>query len=84
MRSSPLQERGRAAEGTQYYRGRATFKTRERLQTLDIACDAVLGECIGVSHILGGTSQNDALGALFERFKRQGRHAAPLDPATPA
>jgi hypothetical protein len=60
------------------------FKTRERLQTLDIACDAILGACIGVSHILDGTSQNDALSALVERFVRQGRHAAPLDRASPA
>jgi hypothetical protein len=57
------------------------FKSRERLATLDIACDAVLGACIGVSHILDGTSQNDALSALVERFERQGRHAAPLDRA---
>jgi hypothetical protein len=60
------------------------FKLRERLATLDMACDAVLGACIGVSHILGGTSQNDAVRALFQRFERQGRHAAPLDRASPA
>lgn len=60
------------------------FKPRERLETLDMACDAVLGGCIGVSQILGGTSQNDAVRALFERFERQGRHAAPLDRASPA
>jgi len=57
------------------------FKPGERLATLDIACDAVLGACIGVNQLLGGTSQSDALRALFERFERQGRHAAPLDAA---
>jgi hypothetical protein len=52
------------------------FKPGERLATLDTACDAVLGACIAVSDMLGGTSQNDALRALWERFLRQGRHAA--------
>ena len=60
-----------------------SFKPRERLATLDMACDAVLGACIGVNQLLEGTSQNDGLRALFERFERQGRRAAPLDPATP-
>jgi hypothetical protein len=52
------------------------FKPGERLATLDMACDAVFGACIGVNQLLGGTSQNDALRALWERFARQGRHAA--------
>jgi hypothetical protein len=53
------------------------FKPGERPTTVDLASDMVLGACIGVSQILGGTSQNDALRALFERFERQGRRAAP-------
>jgi hypothetical protein len=54
------------------------FKPMERLATLDMACDAVLGACIGVSQIFGGTSQNEAVTALFERFMHQGRCTAPL------
>ena len=34
------------------------FKPRERLATLDMACDAVLGACLGVSEILGGTGMS--------------------------
>ena len=60
------------------------FKPGERLATLDMACDAVFGACIGVSQILGGTSQDEAVRALFEKFERQGRRAAPLDRASPA
>ena len=60
------------------------FKPRERLETLDMACEAILGACMGVSRFLGGTSQNDAILALFERFERQRLHAAPLDRAGPA
>jgi hypothetical protein len=54
------------------------FKRRERLETLDMACNAVLGACIGVSELLGGTSQNEAVTALSERFMHQRRRAAPL------
>ena len=32
----------------------------------------------GVSQIFGGTSQNEAVTALFERFMHQGRCTAPL------
>jgi hypothetical protein len=52
------------------------FKPNERLATLDMACDVLLGACLGVSQLLGGTSQNDALRTLFERFVRQDRRAA--------
>jgi hypothetical protein len=52
------------------------FKSKERLATVDLACEALLGACIGVNQLMGGTSQGDAVRALFERFERQGRHAA--------
>jgi hypothetical protein len=61
-----------------------TLTPRERLATLDMACDAVVGACIGVSQLLGGTSQNQAVHAIAERFMRQGRHAAGREPGTPA
>jgi hypothetical protein len=47
------------------------FTPRERLQTLDVACYVILGACVGVSELLGGTSQDGAVRALFERFERQ-------------
>ena len=47
------------------------FKDRERLLTLARACNALLGVCLGVSALLGGTSQDDALGALWKRFVAQ-------------
>ncbi len=59
------------------------FKPSERLTTLDMGCGALFGASTGVSHILGGTSQDDAIRALIERFELQGRHAAPLDRASP-
>jgi hypothetical protein len=52
------------------------FKPNERLETLDMACDALIGACIGVSQLLGLTSQQAPLRALFERWERQGRHAS--------
>jgi hypothetical protein len=55
------------------------FKARERLETLDMGCSAVLLACRGVSAILGGTSQSDALRALIERFERRVGQAAPID-----
>jgi hypothetical protein len=55
-----------------------SFLPSERLETLDMACNAVLGGCMAVSLLLGGTSQNDAVRTLSERFQRQGGHAAPL------
>jgi hypothetical protein len=48
------------------------FKPNERLQTLDMACNALLGVCLAVSAMLGGTSQDEALAALWGRFARQG------------
>jgi Family of unknown function (DUF5677) len=53
-----------------------SFKPGERLKTLDMACNAVIGACAAVSLILGGTSQSDALRALADRFKRQDHRAA--------
>lgn len=52
------------------------FKPGERLVTLDMACDALLGACLGVGARLGGTSQDDALGALWKQFVGQGLRAA--------
>ena len=60
-----------------------SFLPGERLATLDMACDAVLGACMGVSLVLGVTSQNEAVRALYERFVHQGRHAAPLTAQAP-
>ena len=61
-----------------------SFSPTERLETVDMACDAVLGACICVSLVLGGTSQDDALSTLYGRFVRQGCHAWPPDLASPA
>jgi hypothetical protein len=47
------------------------FTPRERLQTLGMACHVVISACAGVSELLGGTSQDGAVRALFERFERQ-------------
>ena len=35
------------------------FKPKERLETLGMACNVVLGACVGVNELLGGTSQNE-------------------------
>jgi hypothetical protein len=48
------------------------FKPEERLATLDMGCDALLGACLGVSAMLGGTSQDDGLAAVWGRFVEQG------------
>jgi hypothetical protein len=48
------------------------FKDRERLLTLARACNALLGVCLGVSGLLGGTSQDNALSALWQRSVDQG------------
>jgi hypothetical protein len=48
------------------------FKPEERLATVDMACDALLGACLGVGAMLGGTSQDDALAALWGNFVDQG------------
>jgi hypothetical protein len=55
-----------------------SFPPSERLETLDMACDAVLGACMAVSLVLGGTPQEEGLSALYGRFVRQGLHAAPV------
>jgi hypothetical protein len=45
------------------------FNEKERLRTVDEACNALLGVCVAVNQLLGGTSKNDALRELFERFE---------------
>ena len=52
------------------------FKPNERLTTLNMACNALLGVCLAVSGLLGGTSQDQALAALWGRFVGQGMSAA--------
>jgi hypothetical protein len=44
------------------------FKPGERLETLDSACETLLRVCIGVNELAEGTSQSDAIRALWERF----------------
>jgi Family of unknown function (DUF5677) len=47
----------------------APFRPGERLDTLNKAAFALLAVCVGVNDLFGGTSQNDAVRALFEQFK---------------
>jgi hypothetical protein len=51
------------------------FKPKERLETLDKGCFALLGVCVGVNQLLEGTSQSEALRALFQQFERVSRQA---------
>jgi hypothetical protein len=51
------------------------FTSKERLATLDEACTALLGVCVGVNQLLGGTTKSEALKAKWERFETQGLHA---------
>ena len=44
------------------------FKRRERLVVLDTACNALLGVCMGVDLLMGGTAQSEAIGAFSKRF----------------
>jgi hypothetical protein len=48
------------------------FKPEERLATVDMACDALLGACLCAGAMLGATSQGDGVAALWERFVDQG------------
>lgn len=41
----------------------------EVANTLDIACNAVLGTCVGVNQILGGTMANELLNQLFVEYE---------------
>jgi hypothetical protein len=52
------------------------FTEKERLATIDEACSALLGVCVGFNQLLDGTPKNDELRVFFERFEAQGRHAA--------
>ena len=47
----------------------APFRPGERLDTLNKGAFALLATCVGVNDLLGGTSQNDAVRALFEQVK---------------
>jgi hypothetical protein len=60
------------------------FRAKERLDTLDLGCNVVLGACLNVNVILGRSSQNGAVCAFVERFKRRGHRAALLRSARPA
>jgi hypothetical protein len=60
------------------------FKPSERLATLDMECDAVLGCCIGVSQLLNGTSQVTASasygsGSSVDMPRRNSEHTPALD-----
>lgn len=52
------------------------FRPGELLDTIDEACVALLGVCVGFNQLVGGTAKSDALRTLWERFEAQGRHAA--------
>jgi hypothetical protein len=44
-------------------------KNAEVLTTLDWACNAMLGACVGVNQILGGTLAGQQLGHIAERYQ---------------
>jgi hypothetical protein len=46
-------------------------KAGELLETIDWACDALLGVCVAVNELLGGTAKNDALRAVFEKLQNR-------------
>ena len=56
------------------------FKSKDRLATMDEACNALLGVCVGVNELLGGTAKSDAMRVLAERFQAQGSHAYVITP----
>ena len=45
------------------------FTPGELLLTLGMACHVILTACVGVSELLGGTSQDGAVRALYERYQ---------------
>ena len=47
------------------------FRQGERQKTLDLACFALLGVCVGVNQLFEGTSQSNAIKNLFEQFVHQ-------------
>ncbi len=53
----------------------------EVTMTWDWACNAMLGACVAVNEILGGTQAGQKLEQIAERYKalRTGRKAAPVD-----
>ena len=44
------------------------FKPGERVAALDWGCEALVGVCIGVDRLMGGTAQSEAIGAFKKRF----------------
>lgn len=44
------------------------FKPGERVAALDWGCEALVGVCMGVDRLMGGTAQSEAIGAFKKRF----------------
>jgi len=44
------------------------FRPGERVAALDWGCEALLGVCMGVDMLMGGTAQSEAIGAFKKRF----------------
>lgn len=63
------------------------LKPRERLDTIDEACNAPIGVCVAVNELLGGTNKSDAVRSIVERFWEQGNRSYRLpttaSPSTP-
>ena len=51
------------------------LKPRERLDTIDQACSALIGVCVAVNELLGGTATGQELPKIAEKFWAQGNHA---------
>ncbi len=49
----------------------------ELSSTLDMTCGAVLGTCVGVNQILGGTTASGLLNQLFEQYRTTSRLGSP-------
>jgi hypothetical protein len=52
----------------------------EVADTVNIACHAVLGVCVAVNQILGGTSANNLLTKLFAEYEQMNESAKTRDP----
>jgi hypothetical protein len=48
------------------------FKDNERTGTIKEVCTAMIGVCVGVNQLAGGTSKNEALLQIIERFEALG------------
>jgi hypothetical protein len=44
------------------------FKAGEQVAALDWGCEALLGACMGVDRLMGGTAQSEAIEAFKKRF----------------